>query len=66
MFSSAVTCSKKTPSDSDAGVAAMRVSRPPSKRLIVADSPSPTPSMVSTPQRGQPLPNAAVAACASW
>lgn len=62
MFNRFVTCSKNTPSESRAGVAATRRSRPPSNTLTVADAPSPTPSTVTTNAGSMPLAHAAAAA----
>ena len=66
MFSRLVTCSKNTPSEWRAGDAAIRCSRPSRKAEIVADSPSPRPSIVSTAQDAKPEAHAAPAAWASW
>ena len=50
MFSRLVTCSKKTPSEYRAGEVATRCSRPSRKAEMVAERPSPSPSIVRTAQ----------------
>ena len=54
MFSRLVTCSKKTPSELRAGEAATRSSRPSRNAEIVADRPSPRPSIVTTAHGVEP------------
>src|SRR3954469_16628750 len=66
MLSRLVTCSKKMPSDALAGDDAARSERPPAKIEIVDDSPSPTPSIVTTAHESKPEAPAAAAACAAW
>src|SRR6185312_15835301 len=61
-----VTCSKNTPSELVAGEAATLCSLPSRKVEMVADSPSPSPSIVTTAQDANPDAHAAPAACASW
>ena len=53
MLSRLVTCSKKTPTELRAGDAVTRSSRPSRNAEIVADRPSPRPSMVSTAHDGE-------------
>ena len=53
MFSRLVTCSKKTPMESRGGGPAIRPRRPSPNTERVAETPSPTPSMVSTAQAGE-------------
>ena len=65
MFSRLVTCSKNTPSELRAGDAATRVSVPSRNAEMVADSPSPRPSIVITAHASKPDAHAAPAACAS-
>ena len=53
MLSRLVTCSKNTPSEWRAGDAATRSSRPSRNAEIVAERPSPRPSIVSTAHVGK-------------
>ena len=61
MFSRLVTCSKKTPSELRAGEAVTRWRCPSANFEIVAEIPSPRPSMVTTAQEANPDAHAAAA-----
>ena len=65
MLSRFVTCSKNTPSEWRAGDAATRSVGHQRNDEIVADSPSPRPSIVSTAHRPKPEAQAAAAAWAA-